>query len=29
MVIDTLGDTLAKKEVETLCDEKAGRIEYL
>ena len=29
MVMDTLGDTLAKTEVETLCDRKAGRIENL
>ena len=29
MVMDTLGDTLAKTEVETLCDRKAGKIENL
>ena len=27
--MDTLSDTLAKTEVETLCDRKAGRIENL
>ena len=29
MVINTLSDTLAKTEVETLCDRKAERIENL
>ena len=29
MVMDTLSDTLAKTEVETLCDRKAGTIENL
>ena len=29
MVMDTLGDKLAKTEVETLCDRKARRIENL
>ena len=29
MVMDTLGDTLAKTELETLCDRKAKRIENL
>ena len=29
MVMDTLGDKLAKTEVETLCDRKAGRIQNL
>ena len=29
MVMDTLGNKLAKTEVETLCDRKAGRIENL
>ena len=29
MVMDTLVDTLAKTELETLCDQKAKRIENL
>ena len=29
MLMDTLSDTLAKTEVETLCDRKAERIENL
>ena len=29
MVMDTLGDTLAKTKLETLCDRKAKRIENL